>query len=120
MDLVGPIINNKTLTATAKRIAGIVVSTKPSYYKQLQKFVEVPSYIRQFVAYSCIVLCMSRADLSQAQVHLWTRLEWARVSWHSALGGSNRGLRADSNSRLEHLGGSWWFLGGSRLESRVS
>ena len=65
-----------------------------------------------------VVLCTSRADSSQA-----------RVSWHPALGGLNRGRRADSSplatragsdrGRLEPLGGflavSWRFLGGSSL-----
>ena len=34
------------------------------------------------------------------------------MSWHPALGGSNRGPRANSDLILEPLGGSWWILGG--------
>ena len=54
-----------------------------------------------------LVLCTSRADSSQA-----------RVSWHPALGGSNRGRRADSTLDSSLLAVSWRFLGGSSLESR--
>ena len=65
----------------------------------------------------------------------WTRLEPARVSWHPALGGSNRGRRADlsplatragsdrgprADSTLDSslLAVSWRFLGGF-LEARA-
>ena len=78
------------------------------------------------------MLCTSRADSSQARAEPARVLrargclepEPARVSWHPALGGSNRGRRADSSPlatrapwRLEPLGG---FLAVSwRLEPRV-
>ena len=65
-------------------------------------------------------------------VHEPSRLEPARVSWHPALGGSNRGLRADSSPLAARVGSergpradstpdssllarSWRILGGSSL-----
>ena len=108
-----------------------------------QYYISLGSTVLEFTRaaqHAHLVLCTGRADSSQTLagparvLGAWGCLEPepARVSWHWALGGSNRGQRADSsplatragsdrgpladsNSRLEPLGSSWWFLGGLSL-----